>query len=74
MVIQSDQKVSVHLTITVQSSVAQILFDHPVQRLDICSTELVLFPVWEGVFAYFCSSCRMKYIVIKVTEMSNFAF
>jgi len=28
---QGDQKVSVHLTITVQSSGAQRLFDHPVQ-------------------------------------------
>jgi len=28
--IQTDQKVSVHLTITVQSSVAHRLFDHPV--------------------------------------------
>ena len=28
--IQGDQKVSVHLTITVQSSVAQRLFNHPV--------------------------------------------
>jgi len=29
---QGDQKVCVHLTITVQSSSAQRLFDHPVQR------------------------------------------
>jgi len=28
--IQGDQKVSVHLTITIQSSGAQGLFDHPV--------------------------------------------
>ena len=30
LIIQSDQKVSVHLTITVQSSGAQRLFDYPV--------------------------------------------
>jgi len=31
LLIQGDQKVSVHLAITVQSSGAQRLFDHPVQ-------------------------------------------
>jgi len=32
IVIQGDQNVSVHLTITVQSSGAQTIFDHPVQH------------------------------------------
>jgi hypothetical protein len=37
--VQGDQKVSVHLTITVQSSGAQRLFDHPVYTvLNIINT------------------------------------
>ena len=34
-VIQGDQKVSVHLTITVHSSGAQRLFDHPLHKLPL---------------------------------------
>jgi len=37
-IIQSDQKVSVHLTTTVQLSGAQRLFDHPVLSSVACLT------------------------------------
>ena len=42
--IQSDQRVSVHITITVQSSGAQRHFDHPVQE---CINISILF--WQQV-------------------------
>jgi len=39
---QRDQKVSVHLTITVQSSGAQRIFDHPVCNVFVFSDEGIL--------------------------------
>jgi hypothetical protein len=38
-IIQNDQKVSVHLKITIQKSGVQRLFDHPVLCVLNCSTE-----------------------------------
>ena len=41
---QGDQKVSVHLTITVKSTGAQTLFDHPILQ----STEFIYLPFGDG--------------------------
>ena len=52
LLIQGDQKVSVHLMISIQSG-AQRLFDHPVQSL----VDVVSFLVWRMIYAFSEINC-----------------